>query len=48
MGLTPHKDKLAAAINNPKAKADKSLLEEAFKQHYNPAYHSQIRGRIRI
>ncbi|TRX45324.1 Bpu10I family restriction endonuclease [Fulvivirga sp. M361] len=32
MGLTPHRDKLIAAINNPKAKDDKSLLEEAFKQ----------------
>lgn len=33
MGLTPHRDKLIAAINNPKAKDDKSLLEEAFKQY---------------
>lgn len=33
MGLTPHKDKLVAAISNPKAKADKSLLEEAYKQY---------------
>ncbi len=33
MGLTPHKDKLLAAIKNPKAKADKPLLEEAYKQY---------------
>lgn len=33
MALTPHRDKLLAAIKNPKAKADKSLLEEAFKQY---------------
>ena len=33
MGLTPHRDKLIAAINNPKANNDKSLLEEAFKQY---------------
>src|SRR5690606_12720525 len=30
---TPHRDKLLAAIKNPKAKADKPLLEEAFKQY---------------
>lgn len=33
MGLTPHKDKLIAAIRNPKAKADKAILEEAYKQY---------------
>ncbi len=33
MGLTPHKEKLVAALNNPKAKADKSLLEEASRQY---------------
>jgi hypothetical protein len=33
MGLTPHKDKLIAAIKNPKAKADKSILEEAYNQY---------------
>jgi hypothetical protein len=33
MALTPHKDKLLAAIKNPKAKADKPLLEEAYKQY---------------
>jgi hypothetical protein len=33
MGLTPHKDKLIAAIKNPKAKADKAILEEAYKQY---------------
>lgn len=33
MALTPHRDKLLAAIKNPKAKADKPLLEEAFKQY---------------
>lgn len=33
MALTPHREKLLAAIKNPKAKADKSLLEEAFKQY---------------
>jgi len=32
--MTPHKDKLTAAINNPKAAADKALLEEALKQHF--------------
>ena len=33
MALTPHKDKLLAAIKNPKAKADKPLLEEAYRQY---------------
>lgn len=33
MALTPHREKLLAAIKNPKAKADKSLLEEAFQQY---------------
>ena len=33
MGLTPHKDKLITAIKNPKAKADKAILEEAYKQY---------------
>lgn len=33
MALTPHRDKLLAAIKNPKAKADKPLLEEALKQY---------------
>lgn len=33
MALTPHREKLLAAIKNPKAKADKSLLEEAFEQY---------------
>lgn len=33
MALTPHKDKLLAAIKNPKAKADKPPLEEAYKQY---------------
>lgn len=33
MGLTPHRDKLIAAIKNPKAKADKAILEEAYKQY---------------
>lgn len=31
--MTPHKNKLIAAINNPKAIADKALLEEAFKNY---------------
>ena len=35
MALTPHKEKLVAAINNPKAKTDKDLLEEAFKGYTN-------------
>ena len=35
MSLTPHKDKLIAAINNPKAKNDKNLLEEAYKAYQN-------------
>lgn len=30
MSLTPHKDKLIAAINNPKAAADRELLREAY------------------
>jgi hypothetical protein len=30
MALTPHKEKLIAAIANPKASADKPLLEKAF------------------
>ncbi len=33
MSLTPHKDKLLAAIKNPKVKLDKSLLKEAYKQY---------------
>ncbi len=33
MALKPHRDKLLAAIKNPKAKADKTLLEEAFRQY---------------
>lgn len=33
MSLTPHKDKLVAAIVNPKAEDDKHLLEEALKQY---------------
>ncbi len=33
MAKTPHKEKLLAAINNPKAKNDKSLLEEAYKAY---------------
>lgn len=35
MALTPHRDKLIAAINNKKAKADKGLLEVAFKAYEN-------------
>lgn len=31
--MTPHKDKLVAAIKNPKAHADKGLLEEALKNY---------------
>lgn len=31
MALTPHKEKLVAAIKNPKANADKALLKEAYK-----------------
>jgi len=31
--MTPHKDKLIAAIANPKAKEDKELLEEALKNY---------------
>lgn len=31
--MTPHKDKLVAAIANPKAHADKELLEEALKSY---------------
>lgn len=31
--MTPHKDKLIAAINNPKAIADKALLEEALRNY---------------
>ncbi len=31
--MTPHKDKLIAAINNPKAVDDKGLLEEALKNY---------------
>lgn len=33
MALTPHKEKLIAAIANPKASADKPLLEKAFKAY---------------
>lgn len=29
----PHKDKLLAALGNPKAVADKALLEEALKAY---------------
>ncbi len=32
---TPHKEKLLAAINNPKAKADLPILKEAFKAYDN-------------
>jgi hypothetical protein len=35
MALTPHRDKLIAAINNKKAKDDKGLLEAAFKAYEN-------------
>ncbi|HBH47430.1 Bpu10I family restriction endonuclease [Muricauda sp. TY007] len=35
MALTPHRDKLIAAISNPKAKNDKGLLEEAHKAYLN-------------
>lgn len=35
MALTPHRDKLIAAINNKKAKNDKGLLEDAFKAYEN-------------
>ena len=35
MALTPHKEKLVAAINNPKAAKDKDLLEEAHKEYLN-------------
>ncbi len=31
--MTPHKDKLIAAIKNPKASVDKELLEEALKNY---------------
>ena len=33
MALTPHKDKLLAAIANPKAADDKALLEQAYKAY---------------
>lgn len=33
MSLTPHKDKIAAAISNPKCSADKKLLEEIQERH---------------
>ncbi|MCT3805536.1 hypothetical protein CMU96_06935 [Elizabethkingia anophelis] len=33
MSLTPHKDKLVAAIINPKASVDNDLLKEALKQY---------------
>lgn len=33
MSLTPHKDKLVAAIVNPKASVDADLLKEALKQY---------------
>lgn len=33
MALTPHRDKLIAAINNPKAKKDKGLLEDAYRAY---------------
>lgn len=33
MALTPHKEKLIAAIANPKASADKPLLEKAYKAY---------------
>lgn len=33
MGLTPHKDKLIAAIDNKKAKNDKILLQEAYERY---------------
>lgn len=33
MALTPHKEKLIAALANPKAKDDKPLLEEAYKAY---------------
>lgn len=32
--MTPHKDKLIAAIANPKANADKAILEEALKNYW--------------
>jgi hypothetical protein len=35
MALTPHGEKLLAAINNPKAKNDKDILEEALKAYKN-------------
>jgi hypothetical protein len=33
MSLTPHKDKVIAAISNPKCSADKQLLEEVLERH---------------
>ncbi len=33
MALTPYKEKLIAAIANPKAKADKALLDEAYEAY---------------
>lgn len=33
MALTPHKEKLIAAIANPKAKEDKALLENAYEAY---------------
>ena len=33
MSLTPHKDKVIAAISNPKCSADKQLLEEVLEKH---------------
>ena len=35
MALTPHKEKLLAAINNPKAKNDKDILAEALNAYNN-------------
>ena len=32
--MTPHKDKLVAAIVNPKAQADKAILEEALNNYW--------------
>lgn len=33
MSKTPHKEKLLAAINNPKANNDRSLLQDAYKAY---------------
>lgn len=51
MAMTPHKEKLIAAIANPKAEADKALLEsayQAYKQWITDLNNLTSRGEKRI